>query len=406
MLSSVSRENPLAAGMRVDGQSQKMGGRMVTSKTTASDTAGTPRNKSVSENFKSALVSRLERFQQSGQSGSKSPEEARALADSLASAAAEVKDVYGQKAANKFMADILKNVDEKGLTADSLTTSISGALKDVAQAGTKAQFNQITESFNRDLGDTGEDDVQGRSVKGLSRAMNDFFEVEGRETDKGIVTQGFNSYGNWGEMTVEESESSNAFMAGTPEAAEQALESSSTFAVKTLGPDTKNDLVDFLRNEVGASEAADFLESAPENADFMSTMDKVIGLALGEIKDDGDVAKLEQYLNDQVKTAINASSEINKNPFGEVEFEGWSIKKGAVNAEGESEPTFESTWRYTNRDDVVFTRTGQAAKKPEAAGQAQAEEEEESTGSSLGDLVKKIAGRNQNKTGELVDTQA
>ncbi|MDR2945230.1 MAG: hypothetical protein LBV79_00570 [Candidatus Adiutrix sp.] len=398
---TISPEKQLADGLRIDGRAQKVGSRMVAQDVEAAR-SGAPRSKGVAENFKSALSARLERFQKSGQTGSRSAEDAQALADSLALAAAEVKDVYGQEAANKFMADVLQGVDKKGLSFETLTASVSGALKDAAQAGTKAQFAEITEAFNRDLGKPGEEDGQGRAVRGLSQSLNQFFQTEAEETDKGLATQGFDAFGNWNEMTVAEEEiEGNGYIGGSPDAAQQALEAATSFTFETLGEETKTDLENFLRDELGAAEAADFLASAPQNADFMSTMDRTIALALRDTDGEG-AAKLEQYLNDQVKTAVNAASDIRKTPFGEVEFGGWAIQKGAAVKDGQ-EPAFESAWRYTNRDDVTYTRSGQAAAKPK---EDEAEEEPESSGSALGDLVKKIADRNPGQTGELVDTQA
>lgn len=395
-----SRETSLAAGLRLAGQSRKVGAQLTTAEVADSCPASAPAKcSSVRENFKSALVERLERFQKSGQSCSSSPAEVDSLASSLAQAAAEVKDIYGQNAANKFMAAILSDVSNQGLTFESLTTSISGALKDIAQEGQADKLKKITDAFNRGLGQENEDGHSERSVKGLSQALGDFFEVEPPKNGADIQAQGFNSRGNWAEVAVPESGQEGNFIEGTPEAAQAALESAANFSLEKLGSDTKDDLVNFLRHELGAVNAAEFLAGAPDQADFMSTIDKVIDLALDEAEGADAAAKLQEYLNDGVKQAVNSTSDLNKNPFGEIEFEGWSIT-GGTQAGGE--PAITAKWRYTNRDDVSFTRTGGIEPQPKEAEAADGEDEAPLR---LGDLVKKINGGQMKATGELVDIQ-
>jgi len=402
MIGSISQESASSNGLRVNGQA-RTGGKMSVADTSQAAT-GT-RKQGVSENFKSALTARVERYQNSGQSEKGgTAENGKALVDSVAQAAAEIKTIYGQDAANAFMANVLKGVDEKGFNQESLTKSVSTALKDVAQCGSSSQLQKLTESFNQGLGAA--DNPDGRAVKGLSQAVNDFFGLEKQETKNGQTAQGFTANGNWGEVAVEDAGSGPLFVQGTPEVAQSALEASASFQMKAIGQDTKDDLVNYLREELGAEEAAAFLESAPGKADFMSTMDHVIELALKEADGSENAAKLENYLNDQVVMAVNASSEANRNPFGYVEFEGWDLKSpasGGTSVDGEKTPaTFSSKWRYTNRDDVSYVRTGQAQAKPKEGG----ENAEESTGSAMGDMLKKMNEKYIGKTGEMVDTTA
>ena len=401
MIGSVSQESTLSGSMRVNGQA-RTGGKMTVADTSQAAT-GT-RKQGVSENFRNALTTRVERYQSSVQSDKGgTAENAKALVDSVAQAAAEIKTTYGQDAANSFMAKVLKGVDEKGFNQESLTKSVSSALKDVAQCGSSSQLQKLTESFNQGLGAA--DNPGGRAIKGFSQAVNDFFGLEKQETKDGQTAQGFTANGNWGEVAVEDAGSGPLFVQGTPEVAQSALEASSSFQMRAIGQDTKDDLVNYLREELGAEEAAAFLESAPDQADFMSSMDQVISLALKEAGGSENAAKLESYLNDQVVMAVNASAEANRNPFGYVEFEGWDLSSpasGGTSADGEETPAaFSSKWRYTNRDDVSYVRTGQAQAKAK-----EGENGEESTGSAMGDMLKKMNEKYIGKTGEMVDTTA
>ena len=317
------------------------------------------RGGAVVDNFKTAVMARIERFQKSGLNCDRSPEAAAALADSLAQAAAEVKDMMGQEAANAFMAKILKGIDENGFSLDGLGRSVGAALRDIGQAGAGYQLEKLAESFNRDLGP---EQGQGRSTQSLSRAMNDFFASEAEKEAADPNAMGFDKRGYWTEVTVEGAESDGRFCRGTVESAQMALENSASFSIGHLSPDTVNDLVNFLRTEIGAEGAAAYLENQSGNLGFMDTMDKVIAMALEESADSGAAAKLETYLNGNVKGEINAMSAVNNNQFGYVEFEGWSFGQGGGQGGPASSTDFRSSWRYTNRDDATYIREGQADK--------------------------------------------
>jgi hypothetical protein len=348
----------------------------------------------------------VERFQKSGQTENSSPEAAQALADSLGQAAAEVRSVLGQKAANAFMAKVLTGLDKNGFSLEGLTESVGTALRDVGQTASSKEMKQLTESFNRDLGAPA-DDQNSRATKGLSRAIGDFFGLEKSETDQGAKAQGFTREGRWDEVEAADEESGTIYIKGTAEAAELALAGSASFSLGKVGSDVKDDLVNFLRQELGAEEAAAYLENQGDQADFMSTMDTVINKALEEVSDPAAAGKLESYLNDQVKTAVNAVVGTERNPFGQVEFEGWDFSQSATTIGEDGKPIagateYSSKWRYTNRDDVTYTRSGQA--KPKTGDE---EEAEEKTGSPLSDIIKKVSERTQSgQTGELVDTTA
>ena len=122
-----------------------------------------------------------------------------------------------------------------------------------------------------------------------------------------------------------------------------------------MSSDTVIDLANFLRNELGATEAADLLENQ-SGAGFMDVMDKVIVRALEESADSGAAARLESYLNNNVRGEINAMSAVNRNQYGYVEFEGWNFNKSDPN-------DFSSSWRYTNRDDVTYVRESLSPEK-------------------------------------------
>ncbi len=398
MIGQVSRSNPFSDGLRVEGRA-KTGGRMTIEAEAAPASSTAPRQEGVAENFKKALAARAERYQDSNQTKNQSPEAAQALADSLGQAAVQVREIYGQEAANAFMARILKGVDEKGFKLESLADSVGAAVRDIGQTGRSHQLEQLTASFNQDLNGTGDGET-AREVKSLSRAVGDFFGLETRSDKKGTVGAGFTKDGHWGEISVKGDDGAPRFIKGTPDAARQALESSASFSLEAMGEETRNDLADFLRLELGAEKAADYLENQSGQADFMNTMDTVISLALGEADDPGKAASLEQYLNSEIKTAVNAVTSVSRNPFGFAEFEGWTLERADGSSTGtDGAVDFSSKWRYTNRDDVTYTRTGQARAKP-----ATEEEEPASSGTAgLNELLKKLGGKGSGGTGELVD---
>lgn len=410
MLDSISRSQPLSDGLRVNGRA-KTGGSLALNSAEAGQSSAGSRNPGAAENFKAAILSRVERYQKSGQTENDSPEAAQSLADSLAQAAAEVRAVMGQGAANAFMAKVLTGLDKNGLGLEGLTESVGAALRDVGQAASSKEMAQLTETFNKDLS-APEDDENGRATKSLSRAIGDFFGLEKTVTEKGGVksaaAEGFSQDGRWGQVEVAGEESGSQFIKGTAEAAELALAASASFKLGQVGEEVKTDLADFLRQELGAEEAAAYLEGQGNGADFMSTMDTVINKTLEEASDPEAAAKLEQYLNDQVQTAVNAVVGTQRNLFGQVEFEGWSFSQGPASVGEDGRPVagsteFSSKWRYTNRDDVSYTRSGQAGPK---TGGEEEEEEEASGGSPLSDIIKKVSDQAQAKTGELIDTSA
>lgn len=358
----------------------------------------------VSENFKAAVRERAERGQKSGQIENSDPAAAQALADSLGQAAAQVKEVYGQESANAFMAKVLSGLEGQSFDYESLTESVGAALKYVAQTGTSSQLADIAETFNRDLAAA----EGGPEVKSLSRGLGDFFGLKVEEEKNGLKARGFDARGNWEEIAVEDPESDSHFITGTVEAAVSALEGGGNFSFETVGSEVKDNLTNFLRGQMGAAEAADFLDSAPLEADFMSTLDKTIDLALKE--NPAGLPALENYLNSEVKGAINASSKLTENPFGQVHFEGWNLSGAAAKNENgeEGERTFSAKWRYLNRDDAVYVRGGQAdsgtvaGKDQEAFAAAGAEEE-----LSPAERVKAaVYGPKPAPAGELVNTTA
>ena len=306
----------------------------------------------VVENFKTAVAARLERYQRAGRGGDSSPETAADLVDSLAQAAAEVKDLMGQETANAFMAKVIKGLDVHGFSLEGLSDSVGLALQDIGQASAGYEVKKLTESFNRELGL--EDTKEGRSVKSLSRAIGDFFATE-EALKEGPKNFGFDRNGYWLEMDLPTDEEGSLFCSGTPGSAQLALKSSASFTTDQLSSDTVIDLANFLRNELGATEAADLLENQ-SGAGFMDVMDKVIVRALEESADSGAAARLESYLNNNVRGEINAMSAVNRNQYGYVEFEGWNFNKSDPN-------DFSSSWRYTNRDDVTYVRESLSPEK-------------------------------------------
>ncbi|UQZ90319.1 hypothetical protein C4J81_14340 [Deltaproteobacteria bacterium Smac51] len=389
--------------MYVKGRSTSSGGMSIDNSDSA-QTGGSAGRKGVYSNFKESLMNRLEHSQRSGLASGSSQEDAQALVDSITATVAKVKDTFGQEAGNAAMSKILKDLDQKGFSLESVTETVSDAVRHASQSGTSRQKAEFYEELNEDLGANLEEGKSDKT-KSLSRAINDFFGLEGETNEKGdkAKVMGFDEKGNWREVDVEiekEGESGQLFLEGTPEAAEDALRGSSSFTLKDIGQDTVDDMVDFLRNDMGSEEAASYVESQSKHADFMNTVDMAINKALENSPDRAaDVAKLEQYLNGDVKMAINNSSKINSNLFGNVEFEGWTINSGVSSEEGgQAEVTFSTKWKYGNRDDVSYVRDNRVKAKAE-----ETEAKESSDESPLMRQFKKLAGGED--SGNLIDDQ-
>ncbi len=373
-----------------------------------SGTSGSPEKRGVSGNFKAALLKRLEQSQKTGTAAGQTPQEAQALVDSIANTVSKVKDSFGQEAGNAAMNSILKKLDQKGFSLESVTETVGEAVRTAAQLGTSRQRAEFMADLNEDLGA----DLEGANpdkIKSLSRAINDFFGVEAKPTDNPEKTKvmGFDDRGHWGELEMKaEEKGEEHFLEGTPEAAQEALEGTAAFTVDDIGQETIDDMAAFLRDEMGNEEAARFVEEQSPGAGFLDTVDMAINMVLENSPNRAaDAARLEHYLNGSVKSAVNNSDKTNRNLFGNVEFEGWSLQSGApAEGGGQAEVTVSSKWKYGNRDDVSYTRDNRVKAQntaEEAAGKKAAEDE-----SPLVQQFKKLAAAAQGgDSGNLVDEE-
>lgn len=390
MVSAVSR-NVLALSAV-----KRQGDRLAIEKAAVAAEGSARKGGAVTGNFKAAISARVERFQKLHASSAPDlSESGQALVESLAQAAAEVKDLMGPEAANAFMAKVLKGIEVKGFSLEGLADSVGAALRDIGQASAGYQVKKLTESFNSDLGLPAEG---GREVKSLSRAMGDFFASAENDEAKPESTFGFDSGGRWVDLSDQPaSDESKSYSLGSPESARLGLESGAAFTIKEIDSDTLSDLVNFLRYDLGEGEAADYLESQSENSSFMAGVDQAIALVLDGAKAEDKASKLENYLNSNVKGRINAMSTVNRNIYGEVEFEGWRIGRGPEGsaASGGASSEFSSSWRYTNRDDVKYVREG--GDKSQGGGSIK----EGYAGMNPGELYRRLDQAGQN--GELFD---
>ena len=307
-----------------------------------------------------------------------------------------------QEAANSFMGEMLKDLDRHGFSYDSLTQALGTAVRQATQGGLQHQMEDLAESFNRDLGSTAEGD-QAPEVVSLNRGIADFFGLENQEKSGGQFGQGLTADGTWGEVAVNQADNGLFVASGSAEAAEQALRSTAGFSLGDLNSGTIDELTSFLRDELGAEEAAAYLENRSDGSGFMYTMDTVINKALNETASPAAASKLESYLNNQMKTAVNASMGINAGHYGRMEFSGWDFSQVSTGSDGRVDTGgITSSWRFTERDDVIYTRSSQNQGQPKEkeAGNSEAEDED----LSLGALVQKVSGGSSNTTGELVNT--
>lgn len=355
-------------------------------------------NTNTTDNFKAALEERFERAQKTGRMANKSPEETQELIDAVGRAVVEVKKAYGKEAANGMMAGILKGLDKNGCDLEGLTGSISLGLRDAAQASHGASVKDLAESFNKGLGVKDEEGQTTR--KGLSQTINDYFELDIKKENGAFLAKGFTASGQWGKVAVSDPEAGPGFVNGTPEMAEAALRNTATFSLDSIDEEVVNNMVSFLRDKLGAESAAEYLEGASDGADFMNVMNTVIGLTMRDADDPSAVARLEAYLNSDVKSAVNDYAGSAKNSFGYVEFKGWDMSAGGGS---DSKGAFTANWGYTNRDDAKYEIKGEALPK---RGENKSSKSEETESSPLVEQMNRLAKQASAKNGDLVDTVA
>jgi hypothetical protein len=83
--------------------------------------------KEISARFADTLLGRL----MNDKDNQKSPEEAKALLDSILNTAREIKEQFGQPAANQVMAEILTNT-ERRVSAENIANAVGGVLRNIS----------------------------------------------------------------------------------------------------------------------------------------------------------------------------------------------------------------------------------------------------------------------------------
>ena len=226
--------------------------------------------KSASQNFRETFLSRLEEAQTE-----KSAEETLALTESVMAVIAEIRDKFGDEAANQAMAEVLTATSD-GVTGERIAEAIGGVLKGLSALNQEAPQNSeataeetglklqaFLEYLNQDSVE-----VDGRSLPGLSKALNDYFGLAGGSADSQKV---FGEDFNW----------RSAQELSDQQAADDAeKEYRFSLSVREIGRETMNGLANYLREVVGSSEAAEYIENLSDDADVFDAIDQVRNMFL------------------------------------------------------------------------------------------------------------------------------
>jgi hypothetical protein len=264
-------------------------------------------------NFAGEITARLENANPG------SPEAALFLAESLSAAADKIKNEFGQEKANEFMSRILKATDA-GLTEKKLTYAISdffGPL--MAESRNNSDLMEKLEALQdflnkgldltldaRPLADMAADGEQ----PGVSYALNNFFGTKAHISEDGgeAEVKGFNSRFERVYMSVGAG-SANPYENGF-------LVRHNLGAIKDISPETVNLVSSFLREQIGDTALAEFLDNESAR-DFLGAVTISIAVVAREY---GRQAAEEYvgFLNDQVAPAISSAS-------GDWYLKGWQL---------------------------------------------------------------------------------
>ena len=272
----------LASGLRIRGQAQSGEAASISNLTitnsgagpsSATDTAAKKQN--AGQNFAATLLSRLDSSQLKADSDDKKTlVESQALVDGLMAVIDEIQDKFGQNAANQAMAEILTNT-ESGLNANRIANAISGVLQGLANnvAGTMNNSEVTAEEYEealkteeklkefRNFLNQESINAGGKELQGLSAALNSYFGNPSLAEDE---QKQFGDDFSW--------------MSANEIAEKQANKADSlnlTLSVKELGQLNVDELVKFLREEIGHEEAARYIENLGEDDDIFNAVDVV-----------------------------------------------------------------------------------------------------------------------------------
>ena len=243
---------------------------------TAAVSAAEEGGKSASQNFREAFLSRLEEAQTE-----KNAEENQALTESVMAVIAEIRDKFGDEAANQAMAEVLTATSD-GVTGERIAEAIGGVLKGLSTLNQETlQNSEATPEELAEAEETGrklqefleylnQDSVEsdGQSVPGFSQALNDYFGLAGGSPDSQKV---FGEDFNW--RSAQELSDQQA-----ADGAEKEYRFS--LSVKEIGRETINGLANYLREVVGSPEAAEYIENLSDDADVFDAVDQVRNMFL------------------------------------------------------------------------------------------------------------------------------
>jgi len=271
----------LAGGLRINGQtaSEAQAANQAPAVDKPEDSQGPEAKeaaaKEISARFADTFLGRL----LNDKDNPKSLEEAQALLDSILDTVEEIKEQFGQPAANEVMAEILTNT-ERRLSAENIAKAIGGVLQNISyfnkltiqKGGLSEEEYAQTQETEKKLKDmvkflnAKEEDSSGpdgSAPKGLTAALNGYFGLPGleiKEEDQKFFDDDF----AWlSEAQIREKNQSSS------------SHDHFSISVDEFGRENLEDLIHFLRDYLGDDEAAKIIENLSGDDDIFDALGKV-----------------------------------------------------------------------------------------------------------------------------------
>ncbi|MDR1312893.1 MAG: hypothetical protein LBQ12_04155 [Deltaproteobacteria bacterium] len=267
--------------------------------------------KKIAENFESVLAGRLA---EADRDGERSAEEREALVDSVMGAIERIRTDFGQEMATETMVEVLKGTEQR-MDAATVAAALGKVLRERETLATRILTGKISESdgelVKKHFGDVGEDEELLERVKedagklkeiveflnkrdevsaaaGATSTVNSGSVVNpgafGGKITHSSVSSALNSY--YGEVLMNE-EDRHAFTDDFEWARASDVKAKNgeyrsamygfdfTMSVSELGRENLDDLVRFLRDEMGDADSAALIENLADADDIFAAVNAV-----------------------------------------------------------------------------------------------------------------------------------
>ena len=289
-------------------------------------------NISISD-FSNEMQKRLETYQQNNpQTAKAAGQENDALLRSLTNTVHTIAEECGDDYAEEAMTNIL-SYTANGVSAETIAAGLSTVL-DKLEADGATNLDAVMrtlvadDAYNFAANQAEADEAaqdESRSL-GLGYALNRYFAKTGKEDNDSEYGE-FKSFNNGSSINGwYHDETFNDTIASDGMIYYETGESAAGFSGDKLDEAIINQLADFINNEIANKELGE--QVAAKLSASGSFMAEVADVVAQVYKENGaeSAQKLVNYLNDHLKSAINANSDITNASGSQTSFTGWSLK--------------------------------------------------------------------------------